>query len=73
MPRKTTRTQNRSRPNRKNIERRIDDAADGDAAELPPLTVSEALNFTVETVAPGVLEIQETGELRRGDDDGGEE
>jgi hypothetical protein len=71
VPRRPRRSQNRSRPTRREIERELE-AGDG-PDDLPQLTVSEAINYTVEEVRPGVLQIQETGELRRGDtDDGGE-
>lgn len=70
MPRRPRRSQNRSRPSRREVERELESGDGPD--DLPQLTVSEALKFTVETVAPGVLQIQETGELRRGDADGGE-
>lgn len=66
MPRRPRRSQNRSRPSRREVERELESGDGPD--DLPQLTVSEALNYEVEKIAPGVLQVVETGELRRGDD-----
>ena len=66
MPRRPTRSRS-SQPTRKEINRRLDELGEEDYGDLEEMTLAEQIAYETEVVDEdaGVVQIKETGELRK--------